>query len=328
VGPRAAPFPRRYSARPPLRLSRISGIAATASAATSDRHFSGKPNQREARVAGVLSTACPHGARTLKIAKMTPILPALILAACQGQPSRVPTISPIATRDPPRSIASIQGIDLPTDASDVVNELRGSSVTFVARYYRDPASRWPPLSTSEAQLLSATGLKIVAVWEPLDPVPEYFSYYAGYNDGVAAYRQAEAVGQPAGSAIYFAVDFNAQEIEPIEQYFRGVAAGFTATSDGRVAYKIGVYGSGDVCDAIKQAGLAQYSWLSNSISWTGSLDYDDWNIRQGDPMTELSFNHDSDEARDDYGGFRVAGDNIATPDAGAGRPTITQVSVP
>jgi Domain of unknown function (DUF1906) len=263
----------------------------------------------------------------LKIAKLTPILPALILAACQGQPSPVQKSGAVPTGDPP-SIGSSEGIDLPTDASDVLDELKGSPVAFVARYYRDPASRWPPLSASEAQLLSSMGLKIVAVWEPLDPVPEYFSYYAGYNDAIAAYGQAQAVGQPPGSAIYFAVDFNAQEIEPVEQYFRGIAAAFAAASGGRVAYKIGVYGSGDVCDAIKQAGLAQYSWLSNSISWTGSLDYDDWNIRQGDAMTELSFNHDSDEAKDDYGGFRVANGNISAPYAGAGRPAITQVSVP
>jgi hypothetical protein len=44
---------------------------------------------------------------------------------------------------------------------------------------------------------------------------------------MAAYRQAIAVGQPAGSAIYFAVDFNApsQSLRPINQYFRGIAAG-------------------------------------------------------------------------------------------------------
>ncbi len=264
----------------------------------------------------------------MKIAKLTPILPVLILAACQGGPRPVATIGPVPHGEPPRSIGSIEGIDLPTDASDVLDELKGSPVTFVARYYRDPTSHWPPLSASEAQRLSSSGLKIVAVWEPLFPHSEYFSYNSGYDDAVAAYRQAQAVGQPAGSAIYFAVDFNAQEIEPIEEYFRGIAAGFAAASGGRVGYKIGVYGSGDVCDAVKQARLAQYSWLSNSISWTGSDDYDDWNIRQGDRSTDLSFNHDSDEARDDYGGFRVANEDITAPHRGPEPTTVTQVSMP
>jgi hypothetical protein len=38
------------------------------------------------------------------------------------------------------------------------------------------------------------------------------------------------------------------------------------------------------------------------------MNYADWNIRQGRPYATLGFiNHDSNEARDDYGGFRLAG---------------------
>ena len=271
---------------------------------------------------GVVHRPDGTGAAIVKIAKLMPILPALILAACQGGPGAN------ATHGSPGSFGSVEGIDLPTDSSDVLNEIRGSQVAFVARYYRDPASHWPPLSASEAQRLSSMGLKIVAVWEPHDPDPGYFSYYSGYNDAIAAYGQARAVGQPAGSAIYFAVDFNAHEVEPIEQYFHGITAGLEAASSGRMDYRIGVYGSGDVCDTVKQAGLAQYSWLSNSISWAGSLDYDDWNIRQGDTSTDLSFSHDSDEAKDDYGGFQVANEDIAAPSP-AGSPTpVTRVSEP
>jgi hypothetical protein len=62
-----------------------------------------------------------------------------------------------------------------------------------------------------------------------------------------------------------------------------------------------------VCDAVKRAGLAQYAWLSNSTGWAGRS-FAGWNIRQGRPYAHLGFiNHDSNEARDDYGGFRLAG---------------------
>jgi glycoside hydrolase-like protein len=249
----------------------------------------------------------------LKIAKLAPILPALILAACHSQPS------PTLTVERPRSSGPARGIDLPTDASDVLNEVKDSRVDFVARYYRDPASRWPTLSASEAQRLSSLGLKIVAVWESHSRYPAYFSYSSGYNDALTAYRQARAVGQPAGSAIYFAVDFDArsQALEPVDQYFRGIAAGFAAASGGGAEYEVGVYGSGAVCDAVKQAGLAQYSWLSNSTAWAGSLSYDGWNIRQGGRLADLSFAHDSNEARDEYGGFRLASYDIAAPYDGA-----------
>jgi glycoside hydrolase-like protein len=247
---------------------------------------------------------CLHGASTLKLSKLGPIFPGLILMACSGPP--IPP-SPQVIELPSRVEAG-QGIDLPTDASDVLNELEESRVEFVARYYRTPESRWPALSASEAQRLSSLGVKIVAVWESHSRDPAHFSYSSGYGDAVMAYWQARAVGQPAGSAIYFAVDFNAplQTLAGIDDYFRGVAAGFAAASGGNADYRIGVYGSGAVCDAVKRTGLAQYSWLSSSIAWTDSTSYEDWNIRQGTRSAELSFNHDSDEGREEYGAFRLA----------------------
>ena len=196
------------------------------------------------------------------------------------------------------------GIDSAMDTSNVVEELRGSRIDFVARYYRDPTSSLPALSSQEARKLASFGLKIVAVWEQNSPDPENLSYSSGYSDAFSAYKQAKAIGQPAGSAIYFAIDFNAHELEPAKEYFRGIAAGLTAASGGRAEYKVGVYGSGAVCDAIKRAGLARYSWLTKATSWDGSLDYNDWNIKQGEALP-FSFDNDSDEVRGDYGGFRL-----------------------
>jgi len=72
---------------------------------------------------------------------------------------------------------------------------------------------------------------------------------------------------------------------------------------------------------VRRAGLAQYAWLTNSTAWAGTLNYDDWNIRQGGHFSVLSFDHDSDEAKDDYGGFRVA-----TADAAPIAPLMTTVA--
>ncbi|MGH7062149.1 MAG: glycoside hydrolase domain-containing protein, partial [Stellaceae bacterium] len=116
-----------------------------------------------------------------------------------------------------------QGIDLARDARDYSQELKGSRLDFVARYYRDPTSRWPTLSAAEAKAISATGMRLVTVWEWHSHRPDYFSYASGYADGMASYRQAKGVGQPPGSAIYFAVDFNAFDPDirgRIDPYFR------------------------------------------------------------------------------------------------------------
>ena len=225
----------------------------------------------------------------------------LLLAACKEAPP------PVAAALPPSAYA--QGIDMARDARDYAEEVKGSRVDFVARYYRDPASRWPPLTAAEAAMLSAAGKRLVAVWEWHSGRPDYFSYASGYSDGMAAYRQAKGIGQPSGSAIYFAVDFNAQGDHirgGIDPYFRGVRAGFQAAS-GKASpdYRIGVYGSGAVCSYLKRMRLAQYAWLSNSNAWAGYDNFTDWNIKQSGGSTSFSFDHDMNEAWGDYGGFQV-----------------------
>ena len=263
----------------------------------------------------------------MKLIKPSLMFPALILAACgigptpPGPVEEVGNFGDLAKFDqvshsqrvrPFQQVSHFDrsdykgplGIDLAMDTSNVVNELRGSRIDFVARYYRDSTSSLPALSPEEARKLASLGLKIVAVWEQNSPDPENLSYSSGYGDALSAYKQAKAIGQPVGSAIYFAIDYNAHELDPAKEYFRGIAAGLTAASGGRSEYKVGVYGSGAVCNEIKRAGLARYSWLTRATSWDGSLDYNDWNIKQGEALP-FSFDNDSDEARGDYGGFQL-----------------------
>jgi len=230
------------------------------------------------------------------------LLAVVALAACSSAPP-----PPVAAKPP--AVQLSEGIDLPTDARDISNELKGSHLDFVARYYRDPASHWPTLSAEEARTVSAAGMKLVALWESHSHKPAYFSYAAGYADALAAYRQARAIGQPAGSAIYFAVDYNAPPWDvmgPIDQYFRGIAAGSAAAGGQAPAYRVGVYGSGAVCDYLKQARLVRYAWLSNSSAWAGYDKFADWNIRQHDAFPFLSFSQDANEARGEYGAFQIA----------------------
>jgi hypothetical protein len=234
--------------------------------------------------------------------KLGLLLPVLVLAACASEP-------PPAVVEAPPAAGLARGIDLPTDARDVSAELKGGHLDFVARYYRDPASRWPALSAAEARTVSSAAMKLVALWESHSHRPDYFSYASGYSDAIAAYRQAKAIGQPAGSAIYFAVDYNAQEPDvsgPVDRYFRGIAAGLAAATGRAPEYRVGVYGSGTVCDYLKRARLAELAWLSNSTAWTGYNSFTDWDIRQGPRSPSLSFSQDSNEARGEYGGFQVA----------------------
>ena len=229
---------------------------------------------------------------------------ALVLAGCGGKEPPPPALEPGRLRAP-RAASTWR----PTRET-CRRSSKAAACSFVARYYRDPASRLPPLSAEEARAVTAAGMKLVTVWQYKSNKPEHFSYASGQADGMAAHRQAKAVGQPPGTAIYFAVDYNVPEPEIrglIEPYFRGIAAGLASAAGKQREYRIGVYGSGAVCGYLKAARLAEYAWLSNSRAWSGYASFTNWDIKQGPRSTALSFDHDMNEARGDFGAFTVKG---------------------
>src|ERR1700730_8401323 len=210
-----------------------------------------------------------NGARTLKSKNLALLLPLLLLAGCYNADPK-----PVVQQ--PKPPARAQGVDLATDAGQVAHHIKSNGLDFVARYYRKPDSRWPTLSASEAKVLSALGLNVVAVWESHSQHRDYFTYSRGYWDAMQAGQQAKQVGQPAGLAIYFP----GGDTVPRDHYLRGITAGLAAATGGKSDYKVGVYGSGAVCDSVKGRGLAQYAWLSNSTAWAGSRSFSDLDIRQ------------------------------------------------
>lgn len=166
------------------------------------------------------------------------------------------------------------GLDASVEMTRHAISLKSQGFDFVMRYYS--ASAWKNLSLGEAQALSDAGLKIGAVWETGGTRNAFFSHAHGVADGSAACRMASELGQPLASAIYFAVDYDpeAREITDfVIPYFKGIRAGFLASSNGNASYLVGVYGSGLCCATLIEAGLADMSWLSQSTGFAGSKDY-------------------------------------------------------
>ena len=201
-----------------------------------------------------------------------------------------------------------QGIDCALDCTKKVTWLKAAGTEFVGRYYRNSASHFAALTHGEGQALSSAGLAIVALWESKSDVLEHFSYAAGVDEGTSAYRQAMTAGQPAGTPIYFAVDFDCSIsgiAGSVNDYFRGVAHGFDAIGSGSPSYRIGVYGSGNTCGWLLSHQRVGYTWLAQSRGWGGFQTFGKWNIKQG-PSKTKPFDHDTDEANTDYGAFVVA----------------------
>ncbi|HYU25661.1 MAG TPA: glycoside hydrolase domain-containing protein [Thermoanaerobaculia bacterium] len=175
--------------------------------------------------------------------------------------------------------------------------------TFAARYYRSHKSKLNRLTREEALTISAAGLTIVAVFEYAGTKASYFTAEQASMDVKDALEQVAEVGQPLGSAIYFAVDYNAtiDDIEgPVNDYFTVINAAL------RPKYLPGVYGSGATCAAMLAAGLADFAWLSQSVAFLGTPGFTNWSIKQGQPHQFCGLDTDPDDAHGLYGGFTTA----------------------
>lgn len=211
----------------------------------------------------------------------------------------------------------LKGISTNRNLKQIAGQLKNAQIDFVFRYYCAGTTPNPKrLTADEAEALGAAGLQIGVVYEISDK-PEYFTNAHGHRDGVSAWNEAAAVNQPAGSAIYFAVDYDASQAAAagsILDYFQGVERGLEDAANGTHGYMIGVYGSGLVCAFLKShCPWIRYTWLAEARDWTGSQTYQDWDVRQSIATVDLcglkgtgpadDHEYESNEAKGDFGGF-------------------------
>lgn len=218
-------------------------------------------------------------------------------------------------------------IDTPFNTQARIPCLVSKGIRTVIRYYNFSNSRSFPnkrLELAEAQALTAHGLQIAVVFQQRQNRIEDFNELKGVAAGRRAYRYAQDdIGQPADSAIYFSVDFDASagEIESnIAPYFEGVQRAFAAESGGKSEYRIGAYGSGLVCATLTSKGLIEYTWLAMSGGFRGTreaLSKNTFHLAQRFPATTLcglgvDFN-DPNPAKPDFGAFSLDEDDGDQP---------------
>jgi hypothetical protein len=103
-----------------------------------------------------------------------------------------------------------KGIDTIQNLEQYFECLKNNQYEFICRYYSTTTSMPEKvLRQPEAQAISDAGFAIVTVYEDGPTEVSYFTSSRGSHDAAAAQTQAGAVGQPAGSPIYFTVDYNA-----------------------------------------------------------------------------------------------------------------------
>lgn len=182
---------------------------------------------------------------------------------------------------------------------EVAQCLVQSRMQFAGRYYSG-VDQGKVLTAAEAAVLTKSGLTIVSVYEDDGKPAGYFTAARGSQDAVTALTQARSAGQPQGSAIYFAVDFDALAADiqgGITAYFDAVATALVAK------YKVGVYGSTAVCSALTAAGLVSYTWLTMSTAWGYGVKFTTPSIQQFATTSPCNVSIDGDVAGADFGGW-------------------------
>lgn len=180
-------------------------------------------------------------------------------------------------------------VDLGSDSRRILPQLQTRGVKTLFRYYapRNEPERGLPdkiLTRDEAEAIMEAGFSLGAVFQFYSHVLDNMNPRRGRSDAERAIAYAaETIGQPRGSAIYFAVDnnwFQPAQLARVESYLAAVAEVFAANGD---PYRIGVYGAGRTCRFARERGLAELSWLAKSTCWAETVDWyndADWQLYQ------------------------------------------------
>ena len=199
----------------------------------------------------------------------------------------------------------VQFIDADFALTPYLEKIRDAGVRTVGRYYdRDYGSGagetcWhnptKKLTKTELNAIEDAGLSVVAVFEHCGANCVNFgadntvTADKGRKDAAAAIQQADELGQPADTPVYFAIDFDpvpgsgcklgADGIwQSIETYFNQINDVFAKTR-----WQVGIYGAGRPCQFVKDRKLAKYFWLSASMAHEGTNTFfnrDTWHIFQ------------------------------------------------
>jgi peptidoglycan hydrolase-like protein with peptidoglycan-binding domain len=148
----------------------------------------------------------------------------------------------------------------------------------------DPYFLNKALKPGEPQTILNAGLRFFPLFQYNGTQLENFTYAKGYDQGRIAHQKAAEHRVPAGTCIYFVVDYDAMDIEidsNVKPYFQGVGAGLASLGS---RYLFGVYGSRNICTRISLEVGARWSLVSG-MSWgySGNLGFPlpvNWSFNQ------------------------------------------------
>lgn len=203
----------------------------------------------------------------------------LVRPALRAIPAPAAPVAPTQAQPAAQAPSTTSGVEAAGNTTHIIQCIlglqdQGRPISFVVRYLRD-------LRRAEAAALSAAGLRIVSCYEEsaahASPTSmAYFTRAQGQHDGRRGFAQAQAVGQPAETPVYFAVDTDPSisQRQAILDYFLGIQDGYhqyladmQAQKKPAVPYAVGVYGSGCVLSWCQTQGIAAWFWQAFAPGW-------------------------------------------------------------
>lgn len=165
-------------------------------------------------------------------------------------------------------------------------ELYNNGYRYIGRYLSGTAGGISKaLTTEEISIIFNAGLRFFPIYQTSANYVSYFTESQGISDAQSAYQHATNLGIPEGAIIYFAVDCDPQNSEIdnyIDPYFTNVFSTMVNTYNNK--YKIGVYGTRNVCQKMSSYGYTISSFVSDiSAGYSGNLGFtipEDWAFDQ------------------------------------------------
>jgi len=180
----------------------------------------------------------------------------------------------VSNGDPERPGTACDGITEVTAPRAAT--LWNSGYRYVGRYLTNALNSQlnKKIQPGELSTIFSAGLRVFPIYQTYGGEASYFNATQGRADARDAFNAALAHGFKRGTVIYFAVDYDAQDAEidaNILPHFRAIAAAMAELGS---KYRVGVYGSRNVCARVSARGYAKLSFVSGmSTGFSGNLGY-------------------------------------------------------
>ncbi|MCL2735758.1 MAG: DUF1906 domain-containing protein [Propionibacteriaceae bacterium] len=176
----------------------------------------------------------------------------------------------VSTGDPTRPVTGFDTATQLTSAQATAARTMGYS--HIGRYTVGVGKF---ITAQELTGLKAAGLALFPIHQRFNNSDAVMTESQGKTQGTEALERCRVLGIPAGSVIFFAVDYDPSDDSiagPVTDFFRGVNTALDSQLLG--TYKVGVYGTRNVCTHMCQANLASAAFVAGmSTGWSGNMGF-------------------------------------------------------